>query len=127
MYLRDGALDVLLDPGLAHVVDLVCWLENGLVHVADAMGHVALEPNGTCTLLAGRDPVADQDPLSESTTAYPYAAVRLHSLFADARAPDLAVVHTGAHHWPQRGGRPRAPGGRTTGRSVAGIPASTGR
>src|SRR3954464_5713488 len=106
MYLRDGALDVLLDPGLAHVVDLVCWLENGLVHVADAMGHVALEPNGTCTLLAGRDPVADQDPLSESTTAYPYAAVRLHSLFTDARAPDLAVVHTGAHHWPERGGHP---------------------
>src|SRR3954468_12097890 len=106
MYLRDRALDVLLDPGLSHVVDLVCWLENGLVHVADATGHVALEPNGTCTLLAGRDPVADQDPLSESTTAYPYAAVRLHSLFADSRAPDLAVVHTGAHHWPERGWHP---------------------
>ncbi|MDT7571681.1 MAG: phosphonoacetate hydrolase [Actinomycetota bacterium] len=106
MYLRDRALDVLLDPDLAHVVDLVCWLENGLVHVADSMGHVALEPNGTCTLLAGRDPVADQDPLSESTTAYPYAAVRLHSLFADPRSPDLAVVHTGAHSWPERGGHP---------------------
>jgi hypothetical protein len=104
--LRDKALDVLLDPGLSHVVDLVCWLENGLVHVADSMGHVALEPNGTCTLLAGRDPVEDQDPLSESTTAYPYAAVRLHSLFADPRAPDLAIVHTGAHCWPERGGHP---------------------
>jgi hypothetical protein len=25
-------------------------------------------------------------------------------LFSDPRAPDLAVVHTGAHHWPERGG-----------------------
>ncbi len=105
-YLRDRALDVLLDPGLAHVVDLVCWLEKGLVHVADARGHVALRANGACSLLAGRDPIADQNPMSDSTSCYPYAAVRLHSLFADPRAPDLAVVHTGAHCWPERGGHP---------------------
>ncbi|MCW2571770.1 MAG: type phosphodiesterase/nucleotide pyrophosphatase [Frankiales bacterium] len=105
-YLRDRALDVLLDPGLAHVVGLVCWLEKGLVHVADSKGHVALRPDGDCTLLAGRDPIAEQDPMSDSTTCYPFAAVRLCSLFADARAPDLAVVHTGAHCWPERGGHP---------------------
>ena len=105
-YLRDRALDVLLDPSLAHVVDLVCWLEKGLVHVADAKGHVALHRTGECTLLAGRDPVADQDPMSDRTTCYPYAAIRLHSLFADPRAPDLAVVHTGAHRWTERGGHP---------------------
>jgi phosphonoacetate hydrolase len=104
VYLRDRALDVLLDPDLACVVDLVCWLENGLVHVADAKGHVALRADGECTLLAGRDPIADQDPFSDSTTSYPFAAPRLHSLFSDPRAPDLAVVHTGAHHWPERGG-----------------------
>ena len=102
--LRDRALDVLLDPGLAHVVDLVCWLEKGLVHVADSAGHVALTPEGECTLLAGRDPVADQDPFSDASTAYPFAGVRLHSLFADPRAPDLAVVHTGAHCWTDQGG-----------------------
>ncbi len=102
--LRDRALDVLLDPGLSHVVDLVCWLEKGLVHVADSEGHVALAPSGDATLLAGRNPVADQDPFSDSTTAYPFAAVRLHSLFADERAPDLAVVHTGAHCWTEKGG-----------------------
>jgi hypothetical protein len=105
-YLRDRALDVLLDPKLAHVVDLVCWLEKGLVHVADAKGHVALRADGECTLLAGRDPIEDQDPLSESSTSYPFAAVRLHSLFSDPRAPDLAVVHTGSHFWPERGGHP---------------------
>jgi phosphonoacetate hydrolase len=104
--LRDRALDVLLAPSLSHVVDLVCWLESGLVHVADSRGHVALAADGTSHLLAGRDPVADQDPFSDSTSCYPFAATRLHSLFAEARAPDLAVVHTGAHHWPERGGHP---------------------
>jgi phosphonoacetate hydrolase len=102
--LRDRALDVLLDPSLAHVVDLVCWLEAGMVHVADSQGHVALATDGHAQLLAGRDPVADQDPFSDSTSCYPFAAARLHSLFADGRAPDLAVVHAGAHHWPERGG-----------------------
>ena len=100
--LRDRALDVLLDPQLAPVVDLVCWLEKGLVHVADSAGHVALGPDGSSTLLAGRDPVADQDPYGDAS--YPFAAVRLHSLFSDPRAPDLAVVHTGAHCWTERGG-----------------------
>jgi phosphonoacetate hydrolase len=102
--LRDAALDVLLDPSLAHVVDLVCWREGGLVHVADSAGHVALARDGAARLLAGRDPVADQDPFADRTDCYPFAAVRLHSLFDDPRAPDLAVVHTGAHHWPERGG-----------------------
>ena len=102
--LRDRALDVLLDPALQHVVDLVCWSEKGLVHVADSAGHVALSADGTTSLLAGRDPVADQDPFSDDTSCYPFAAVRLHSLFADPRAPDLAVVHTGAHCWTEQGG-----------------------
>ena len=100
--LRDQALDVLLDPALADVVDLVCWRENGLVHVADSAGHVALAADGATTLLAGRDPVADQDPYGDDS--YPYAVVRLHSLFDDPRAPDLAVVHTGTHDWTERGG-----------------------
>lgn len=104
--LRDRALDVLLDPSLAAVVDLVCWRESGLVHVADSKGHVALGLDGEAHLLAGRDPVADQDPFSDCTTCYPLAATRLHSLFDDPRAPDLAVVHTGAHSWPERGGHP---------------------
>ena len=100
--LRDRALDVLLDPALASVVDLVCWLEKGLVHVADSEGHVALAADGATTLLAGRDPVADQDPFGDSS--YPFAAARLHSLFLDPRAPDLCVVHTGTHCWTERGG-----------------------
>ena len=102
--LRARALAVLLDPALAHVVDLVCWRQDDLVHVADSAGHVTLAADGARCVLAGRDPVADQDPFSDATSAYPFAAVRLHSLFADERAPDLAVVSTGAHCWTDRGG-----------------------
>jgi hypothetical protein len=100
--LRSKALEVLLRPDLAHIVDLVCWASDGLVHVADSTGHSTLAPDGAVQVLAGVDPVADQDPLSD--TSYPFAALRLHSLFSDPRAPDLAVVHTDAHHWPERGG-----------------------
>ncbi len=104
--LRDRALDVLLDPGLASVVALVCWRDGDLVHVADAEGHSTLARDGEVTVLEGRDPVADDDPFSDDDRAYPFAAVRLHSLFDEPRAPDLAVVHTGAHAWFDRGGHP---------------------
>ncbi len=96
--LLERALAVLLDPALAHIVDLVAWPTDEGVHVADALGHVVLGG----PLVSGRDPVADQDPLSDSS--YPYARERLESLFSETRAPDLVVVHTGAHHWPERGG-----------------------
>jgi phosphonoacetate hydrolase len=100
--LRKRALDVLLHDDLAAIVDVVAWRDGDDVHVADSTGHCALAADGTTTVLSGVDPVADQDPLSD--TSYPFAAQRLHSLFAEPRAPDLAVVHTGAHHWPERGG-----------------------
>ena len=100
--LRARALSVLLHEDLAHIVDVVAWREGADVHVADSTGHSRLAADGTTTVLDGVDPIADQDPLSDSS--YPFAAQRLHSLFSDPRAPDLAVVHTGAHHWPERGG-----------------------
>jgi len=62
--------------------------------------------------------VADQDPMAFATddsqrgdpsppnerNAYPYPAARLHSFFADPRTPDVAVVHTAGHYFPERGG-----------------------
>lgn len=99
--LRSRALEVLLSPSLAHVVALVCWYD-GSVHAASSAGHCTVELDGSTTVLSGSDPLADQDPLSD--TSYPFAGARLHSLFSDPRAPDLAVVHTDAHHWPERGG-----------------------
>ncbi len=95
--LRARALEILTSPGLAHLVDLVAWKEGELVHVAAHRGHVTLSRDNARVVLAGVDPVGDPD-------GYPFAHVRLHSLFDEPRAPDLAVVHTGAHHWPERGG-----------------------
>ena len=101
--LRERALEVLLSAELAAAVALVCWRVGDEVHVADAEGRSALAAGGTARLLAGRDPVADRDPLGTGDRCYPYAAQRLHSLFADPRAPDLAVVPTGALDQGARG------------------------
>src|SRR5680860_1888873 len=44
-------------------------------------------------------------PLSSRDNAYPYAAVRILSLFADpTRSPDVAVLHTPRHFFPEQGG-----------------------
>ena len=105
--LRARALEVLLAPDLAHVVDLVAWRDGEALHVADAAGHAVLErrdPDAPARVLRGRDPVAHQDPHDDD--AYPLAGRRLASLFDDPRAPDLAVVHTGRHSWPERHGHP---------------------
>ena len=102
--LRERALEVLLDPALAHVVALVAWKDGDVVHVADAGGSAVLARDGSTVRVHGLDPVADQDPFSDADTAYPLAGVRLHGLFDDPRAPDLAVVHAGAHDWRNRGG-----------------------
>ena len=103
---RERSLAVLLDPALAHVVALVCWRDGDTVHVADSEGHVTVAPDSTTSRVSGRDPLADQDPFSDAPTAYPFPGPRLHSLFADDRAPDLAVVHTGAHWFVGQGGHP---------------------
>ena len=102
--LRERALEVLLAAELAAAVALVCWRDGDDVVVAGAAGRSRLAPDGRTTVVSGQDPVADQDPYGEAEDSYPYAAVRLHSLFADPRAPDLAVVHAGDHDWTDRGG-----------------------
>jgi len=115
--LRDRAVEVLCDPSLAHVVDLVAWPDGTAVIVANAGGTARLTADGT-ELLTGRNPVERQDPLAftpltheladlsppNERNSYPAARERLASLFAASAAPDLAVVHTGRHHWPEKGG-----------------------
>ena len=101
--LRDRALDVLLDPGLAHVVELVCWLEKGLVHVADAPGTCARAPTARATVLAGRDPVADQDPYGDdhATPSPPSGCTRCSPTRARPTSPSCTPART---DWPERGG-----------------------
>lgn len=119
--MRDLAVDVLCDPSLSHLVDLVAYAEGDSIVVANSAGASRLsrtDPEAHAEVLRGRDPVASQDPLAFSTLAdeladlsppndrnsYPWAAERLGSLFAAPAAPDIAVVHTGRHFWPERGG-----------------------
>ncbi|MGH8776926.1 MAG: alkaline phosphatase family protein [Jiangellaceae bacterium] len=118
--LRERAVEALTAPALADAVDLVAWPDGaGAVVVANAAGSVRLEPGNPDELLDGVSPVADQDPMAflpyaaecadpsppNGRNAYPYAAERLLSLFADiGRAPDVAVVHTAGHYFPESGG-----------------------
>jgi phosphonoacetate hydrolase len=115
--MRAAAVDVLCDPSLSHVVDLVAWPDGDAVYVANSAGAVRLTSAGA-QVLRGRNPVGLQDPLASSPlpvelanpspanddNSYPHAFDRLTGLFAAAAAPDLAVVHTGRHHWPEKGG-----------------------
>ncbi|MHB8341287.1 MAG: alkaline phosphatase family protein [Mycobacteriales bacterium] len=115
----DTALRVLLDPALAHVVELVAWLgPEGAVHVANAQGSGRIVGQGW-EPLHGHDPLGRQDALSAASAAdeladphppsarnhYPFASARLAQVFRDpARRPDIVVVHSDGHYWPERGG-----------------------
>src|SRR3954452_21300044 len=114
---RDRAVDVLCDPALSHVMDLLAYVDGDGIVVANADGAARLT-SGAVEVWHGRNPVANQDPLaftplsveladvspSNADNAYPFAYERLASLFAAEHAPDIAVVHTGKHHWPGQGG-----------------------
>jgi hypothetical protein len=124
---RARAVDALVGAELAPIVDLVAWPEGDasdpdatVVMVANTDGRVRLTPDGT-QLLAGRDPVADQDPRAHlpyarevadpsppnARNAYPLARERLARVFAHPdRSPDLVVVHTPSHYFPETGGHP---------------------
>ena len=120
---RDAAVESLTSPVLAGIVDLVAHPEGDgsertvLVYSLD--GAVRLHPDGTHEVLHGRDPVGRTDPMAflpyqrerddpspvNARNAYPDPARRLLSCFADpSRSPDLAVVHTPAHYFPDEGG-----------------------
>jgi hypothetical protein len=121
---RDAVIAALCAPDLAAVVDLVLWVETGddgpVAHAANHLGRVRLHPGGRHEVLEGSDPVASEDPMAflpyerevaaegprvSTDNAYPYAAERVLSLFADAdRSPDVAVVHTPRHWFPDEGG-----------------------
>ncbi|GAB3443919.1 hypothetical protein GCM10027517_22800 [Phycicoccus ginsengisoli] len=117
---RDAVVRALCVPELATVVDLVLWVEDGVAHAANAVGAVRLHEDGRHEVVRGTDPVASEDPMAflpyerelrcpspavSTDNSYPYAAQRIRSLFADAeRSPDVAVLHTPRHFFPDEGG-----------------------
>jgi predicted AlkP superfamily pyrophosphatase or phosphodiesterase len=107
---------------LAEIVDLVAWVDGGWLQVANAAGAARIplaDTRGAWQVLRGRNPVEQQDPLHgvprgaaladpsppNARNSYPLAGPRLASIFADpTRSPDVVVVHTAGHYWPERGG-----------------------
>lgn len=116
---------------LAPIVDLVAYPEpdradspgdssgDRVLTVHSSRGVVRLLPSGEHQVISGSDPLANTDPLAflpyaleladpspaNRTNAYPEPARRLRSCFADPdRSPDLVVVHTPAHYFPEQGG-----------------------
>lgn len=117
---RDAVVAALTVPELAPVVDLVVWVEDGVAVAANHLGRVRLHPDGSHEVVSGQDPVPSTDPMAflpyaaelaapgpevSTANAYPYAASRILSAFGDPdRSPDLAVVHTPRHYFPDEGG-----------------------
>ncbi len=122
---RDAVVTALTAPDLAAIVDLVLWVEPAAdgtptAHAANHLGRVRLHPGGSHEVLEGTDPIASEDPMAflpyaeevarwgprvSTDNAYPLAAERILSLFADPdRSPDVAVVHTPRHFFPDEGG-----------------------
>ena len=113
---------MLLDPKLAEIVDMVAWMDGEYVVVANAQGRAracADQPGSSFEAIVGTSPIDCQDPLHgvpleeeladpsppNSRNCYPDAVRRLASAFADpSRSPDLYVMHTPRHYWPERGG-----------------------
>ncbi len=124
-----AAVTALVAPDLAAIVDVVAWPDPDAgrdpsgcplaVLVADHGGVARLDaahPDGE--LVSGRHPLPSTDPLAflpyagevadpspdHVRNAYPLPWLRLSSFFADPRSPDVAIVHTGAHFFPEQGG-----------------------
>ena len=122
-------MEALTEPGLAPIVDIVAWPDPDAgrdpagrplaVLVADHGGCARLDaahPDGV--VVSGRHPLPSTDPLAflpyadevadpspdHERNAYPLPWLRLASFFTDPRSPDIAIVHTAAHYFPEQGG-----------------------
>ena len=112
------AVTVLTSRSLEEVVDLVAYAMGDTIIVARAGGSCRFGRGAPHRVesVSGRDPLANDDPLAftplsaepraplAAANAYPFGRERLASLFDDPRAPDLVVVHSAGHYWPERGG-----------------------
>ncbi|MFN8188892.1 MAG: alkaline phosphatase family protein [Nocardioidaceae bacterium] len=121
---REAFVAALCAPELADIVDLVCWVqddpEGRRAYGANSVGRVRFHVDAPAEVIAGDNPIGSEDPLAflpydrelsdpsparSTTNAYPMAATRLLSFFANPdRSPDLAIVHTPRHFFPDEGG-----------------------
>ena len=118
----DRALEVLLDPALEPIVDMVLTHRDGRYEALAAGGRVTFERTPTGAFVevdhAGRNPLADQSTdrfvglenerrnlhPHRDVNAYPFAYEQTAQLFDAPAAPDLCVIHSAAHNWADQGG-----------------------
>ncbi|MHB8513287.1 MAG: alkaline phosphatase family protein [Actinomycetota bacterium] len=116
--ISDRAVDALLEDCNAGIVDLVLRRGSGNEVEAHArIGSVGFTSEGS-RWVKGRNPFETSDasvfsPLDDERAhlrprieqnSYPFAYDNIAHLFESPHAPDLAVVHTPAHNWEDRGG-----------------------
>jgi hypothetical protein len=114
----DRALDVLLDPALEPIVDLVLLRDGDALAAVAVDGRVRFRGDGTVLEVSGRNPLANQatDHFAgldaelavrypdRATNSYPFAYEMVGQLFDHPCAPDLCVLHAPAHNWEEQGG-----------------------
>lgn len=123
--LVEQAVEVLLDPALESIVEMVLFRDDGGYEARAVDGRVRFtrEVDGfgwrfDVVETEGRNPVADQSvdrfagleselanrypPRRDN--AYPHAYEQIAQLFDAVHAPDVCVLHTAAHNWEDHGG-----------------------
>ncbi len=118
----DRALEILLDPALEPIVDMVLTRRDDRYEALASDGSVTFvrTETGEFTEVAssGRNPLADQstDKFAgletelaslhphRTANAYPFAYAQTAQLFDSPAAPDLCVIHSAAHNWEDQGG-----------------------
>ena len=96
-------------------MDLVLCARDGFIEAHTRDGSVGFDREGA-RWVKGRNPLERQDagaftPLEQESARrrprdnhYPFAYSNAAQLFDNPNAPDIAVVHTPAHNWEERGG-----------------------
>lgn len=123
--LVEQAAEVLLDPALEAIVEMVLFRDDSGYEARAVDGRVRFirEVDGIgwrfdVVETQGRNPIADQSvdrfagleselanrypPRRDN--AYPHAYEQIAQLFDAVHAPDVCVMHTAAHNWEEHGG-----------------------
>jgi len=120
----DRALEILLDPALDPIVEMVLTCRDGAYEALTTDGRVRFRRAGDgdrvyeVIEVEGSDPLADRStdrfsPIEaelaslhpkRSENAYPYALDHVAQLFDSPAAPDLCVIHSASHNWEDQGG-----------------------
>ena len=118
----ERALEVLLDPALEPIVDMVLTHRDNRYEALSAQGRVTFERTERGDFVEvsseGDNPLGDQSTdrfvgldaeraglhPHRRDNAYPFAFEQTAQLFDAPAAPDLCVIHSDAHNWEDQGG-----------------------